>query len=114
MRFVEFKELYKHELSLMKESVRVRFPNPLIKTKKPQLRKNKQIIWFHETRANKLEEIKMETEAWNPTHPFFGQVYLASGSMGKEADTAKSPQIIDLVYLFFKIYFQEAPPIGSS
>lgn len=26
--FVEFKELYKRELSLMKESVRVRFPNP--------------------------------------------------------------------------------------
>lgn len=75
MCFVEVKELYKHELSLMKESVRVRFPNPLNKTKKPGLRKKKQIIWFRETRANRLEEIKMETEAWNPTHPFFGQVY---------------------------------------
>ena len=35
MCFEEVKELYKHELSLMKESVRVIFPNPLIKTKKP-------------------------------------------------------------------------------
>lgn len=70
MCFEEVNELYKHELSLMKESVRVIFPNPLIKTKNPWLRKKKQVIWFNETRDNRLEEIKMETEAWNPTHPF--------------------------------------------
>lgn len=41
MCFVKAKELYKHELLLIKESVRVQFPNPLIKTEKLWLREKK-------------------------------------------------------------------------